>query len=294
MKIIKPFLCFLISLFMVLDLFAMQMSIFTHDKLLNTNYYIARFQALGLYSYISDSIVTDLGQIQRECNLPKNIFDNIFSKDNIGIKVANFTTGTINYMTYKTSSFPATDITSYSNEISKRIDDFLVSSKINLDVSTKTDINTIKAQTSAIVKNEVYLVNFEKLTNLSSFQKFRSYFYKLYSYEPMFISIFILLTVILAILEIKNLFKFINWFSYSLIAGGLLVCIPAAAMLHSNFMDRLALSSPKLLLIVGTILRDYLQSILNLSIYLTVAGVIVFAVNMIILRFIYNSKTIKA
>lgn len=294
MKIVKPFLCFFISFFIVLDLFALQISMFTHNKLLNSNYYIARFQTLGLYSYISDAALKDLGPIQRECNLPQNIFNNIINNVNVESHVNKFTAGTIDYMIFKTSNLPSADISSYSTEVSKRIDDFLASSKVQLDSASKADIDTIKAQASAKIKNEVYLVNFEHLENLPSFQKARSYIYKLYSYEPLFIGIFIFLTLLLAIIEIKNLFKFITWFSSSLIAGGLLVLIPIFVMLNSNFMDRLALSSPKLLLIAGTIIRDYLQSILNLSIYITIAGVIIFVANIIVNKFAYSSRTNKA
>lgn len=294
MKIIKPFLCFLISLFMVFDLFVLQISAFTHDKLFNNNYYIARFQTLGLYSFVTDSVVKDLGPIQRECNLPQNIFDSIFSKDNVESKIDKYISDTINYMAYKTSDLPKSDISSYSDEINKRIDNFIISSKVELDASSKSDIDTIKNQTSNIVKNDVYLVSFDKLASSPSFQKPRIYLYKIYSLEYLFIGIFIIFALLLLILEIKNLFRFFIWFSSSLIAGGLLVLIPSAFLLNTKFMDRLALSSPKLLLIAGTIIRDFLQTIMNLSIYITAAGLIIFIANIIIDKIIVSKKSIRA
>lgn len=294
MKIIKPFLCFLISLFMVFDLLAIQISTFTHNKLYNSNYYIARFQTLGLYSFIADSVARDLAPIQHQCNLPQKIFDNLFTKNNVENKVDTFTSDTINYMTYKVSSLPTADVSSYSDEVNKRIDDYLISSKVQLNASTKADIDTIKNQISAVIKNEVYLVSFDKLEKSSSFQKARAYIYKIYSLQNIFIAIFIFLSLLLIILKIKRPFEFFIWFSSSLIAGGLLVFIPSAFLLDTKFMDRLALSPPKLLLIVGTMIRDFLQSIVNLSIYITVAGLIIFIATIIIGKIIISKKSIKA
>ncbi len=285
MKLIKPFFCFFISLFMVLSLFALQASIFTHNRLYNNNYYTERFQTLGLSSFINDSLSTNLAIIQRECNLPKSIFDNLYNKTSISNDVNSYTKSTIDYMTYKSSSFPTPDTKKYTNKFDNKLDTFLSASNVKLDVSSKADITNIKTQTASTIKNEIYQVNFESLANSSSFQKARLYINKLYSFESIFVGIFILLTILLAILEARRLFIFVTWFSSTLIAGGLIVLIPVVIIMHTNFTNNLALNPPKLQLIVGTILRDYLQSMLNYSIYITLVGILIFIGNIILSHF---------
>lgn len=285
MRLIKTLLCFFISLFMVLSLFSVQASIFTHTHLFNSNYYVEKFQTLGLYSFIDDSITNDIGNIQRECNLPKNIFDNLFNITSISNDVNGYTKGTIDYMTYKSSVLPAYESKKYTDNFDNKLDNFLSNSNVNLDASNRTDITNIKTQTDSTIKNELYLVNFNALSNSSSFQKARFYINKLYSLEPIFVGIFILLTIFLFILEVRRLFVFVTWLASTLIAGGLIVLIPVAIIMHTNFMYNLALSPPKFQLIVGSILSDSLQSILNLSIYITLAGIIIFIGNAIISHF---------
>lgn len=285
MKLVKPIFCFFISLFMVLDLFALQASIFTHNKLFNNNYYTEKFQTLGLNSFINDSLSKNLGNIQRECNLPQSIFDNLYNKTSIENDINSYTQGIIKYMTYESSSFPTPDTKKYTAKFDNKLDAFLSTSNVNLDGSIKADITNIETETASTMKNGIYQINFQLLENSSSFQKLRSYVHKLYSLETILVGIFILLTILLAILEIKRLYIFVTWFSSTLIAGGLIVLIPVAVIIHTNFTDNLALSPPKLQLIVGNILKGYLQSILNLSIYISIIGMLIFTINIILNRF---------
>jgi hypothetical protein len=275
---------------MVLDLFILQFSIFTHNKLYNTDYYTSTFNTLGLYPYISSTLTKDLGIIQHECNLPEDMTNNIFTASNVKNKVNNYALDTIAYMTYKNSTLPAEDVNSYSNTFNKRIDDLLISKGVTLNSSSKTDINLIKNQTTKIMKNEVYFISFDSINNSTFFQKLRLYLYKIYSYKTQFITIYFFLSLLILILEIKNLFKFILWFSSSLIAGGLLALIPSEFLLNTKFMDRLALSSPKIKLIFSTIIRDYLQSFINFSIYITVIGVFIFILNLVAVKFINMNR----
>ncbi|MDP4143652.1 MAG: hypothetical protein Q8936_04095 [Bacillota bacterium] len=290
MKKLKAFFVFLLSLFMVLDIFALQISIFSHNKLLNENYYTARFSTLGLYSFINQSISSDLGNIQRECNLPQSIFDGIYNKTSIENKVNQYTVSILDYMKYKTHKFPLSDINDYSSAFNKNIDTFLATANVALDDSSKAEINNIKSQTANVMKNEVYLVNLNSFAGSQSFEKARSYAYKVYSAEGPLTGILVALIIVLLILERKDILSFFRWFSASLIAGGLMILIPCALLIHSGFMNNLALSAPKLQLIVGTIIRDFLQSMLTPSIYISIIGLVIFIAGMLL----SNKKEIRA
>ncbi|WP_155241860.1 hypothetical protein [Clostridium pasteurianum] len=238
-----------------------------------------KFQKLGLYSYLQSSTNSSLDTIARVSNLPKAVFNNVVSQTWLKSQVENSTTGTIDYMTYKTNNLPAIDTNSLLKTFDENLDKFIKSSNITVDKSVQDQLNSIRSQSGGSIKDEINLFSFDTVSKSSSFQKIRKYLNLLYSYENIIILIIIIIAILLFIIEHNNIAIFISWIGYSLIAGGLLSLVPSLVGIFSRFTDNIAIGIPTIKIIVGSIISDYLKFFTYSSIIFIVLGIILVVIS---------------
>ncbi|AGK95849.1 hypothetical protein Clopa_0824 [Clostridium pasteurianum BC1] len=279
MRTIKFIFSFFLSFILMFVLLIFQFSLFTHYKLYNANFYMDKFQKLGLYSYLQSSTNSSLDTIARVSNLPKAVFNNVVSQTWLKSQVENSTTGTIDYMTYKTNNLPAIDTNSLLKTFDENLDKFIKSSNITVDKSVQDQLNSIRSQSGGSIKDEINLFSFDTVSKSSSFQKIRKYLNLLYSYENIIILIIIIIAILLFIIEHNNIAIFISWIGYSLIAGGLLSLVPSLVGIFSRFTDNIAIGIPTIKIIVGSIISDYLKFFTYSSIIFIVLGIILVVIS---------------
>ncbi|MDT8718338.1 hypothetical protein IAI10_16855 [Clostridium sp. 19966] len=257
MKIIKAILTFIVSLCLVLTLFVAQFSLFTVNKLFDSDLYINKFESAGLYPYIETSLNKDFATIARTCNFPKSVFDGVIQTNWIKSQVIDSTRKTIDYMNYTSDSLPQIDTTSIGNNFSANLDKFINSS--NSTVGSASDLAELKTDVQSTINNDINLVSFNKISKLSFFQKFRHALNLLYKYNSIIMLSILLLILILFFIQYKDLSYLVAWLGCSFVAGGLLTFIPSIVGILSKFTQNIAIGVPMLKTLTGSIINEYIS-----------------------------------
>lgn len=288
MRTIKFIFSFFLSFILMFILLIFQLSLFTHYKLYNANFYMDKFQKLALYSYLQSSTNSSLDTIARVSNLPKTVFNNMVLQTWLKEQVENSTTGTINYMTYKGNNLPDINTDAPLKTYDQNLNKFIKSSNINVNKSVQDQLNSIRSESAGSIKDEINLFSFNEVSKSSSFQKIRKYLNLLYSYKNIIILLIIIIVVLLFIIEHNNIAVFISWIGYSLIAGGLLSLVPSLVGIFSKFTDNIAIGIPTIKIIVGSIISDYLKFFTYTSIIFIILGIVLVTISVYLERNLKN------
>jgi len=278
MKIGKLILSFILSLTLVLGLFAFQLSLFTHIKLYNSKMYMATYENSNIYSTITESINSELSTISRRCNLPKEIFTASFSDKWIKNELDNTTKNLIDFMTYKTDKLYIIDIKSQEAVISANISSFLQSSNLKVDDSVEIELNKVKSDALSMARNSISPINTKGIKNSSSFLKVRKNLNNLYIYKNHIIGFLAVVAILLLLLNLKKISQFVKWLGYSLIAGGLITFIPALIGLISKFTNNLTIRIPSIKALIAALLREYIVFFSQTGLVIFVAGLLLLIV----------------
>ena len=276
MRIGKLILSFILSLTLVLGLFALQLSLFTHIKLFNSKIYITTFEKLNLYSTITASINNELSTLSRRCNLPKEIFAASFSDKWVKNELDNTTKNLIDFMTYKTDKLYAIDIKSQEAAISANISSFLKASNLKIDDSVEVELIKVKNDAVNMASSNISPINTKSIQNSSSFVKVRKNLNNLYIYKNHIIGFLAVAAILLLLLHIKKISQFGKWLGFSLIAGGLITFIPALIGLISKFTNNLAIGIPSLKALIAAILKEYIA-------FFSQTGLVIFAAGLLLI-----------
>jgi len=274
MKTINILLSFILSLVLVLGLFVYELSLFTHSKLYNSNMYTTKFEDLNLYSNIESSINKELSTFSSRCNLPKEIFKNVISKDWIKSQMENSTKNLVDYMTYKTNKLYSIDSKAPEAIISANVNSFIKNSNLKIDKAAENELNKVKKDGVNIISYSISPISLKGISNSAGFEKTRMGLNYLYAYKNYLLLFLLIISAALLLLHIKNIYGFIKWASFSLIAGGLIILIPAALAYSSNFANNLAIAIPILKTLISSILKSYITFFLQSGAVVTFAGLL--------------------
>ena len=274
MKTINILLSFILSLVLVLGLFVYELSLFTHSKLYNSNMYTTKFEDLNLYSNIESSINKELSTFSSRCNLPKEIFKNVISKDWIKLQMENSTKNLVDYMTYKTNKLYSIDSKAPEAIISANVNSFIKNSNLKIDKAAENELNKVKKDGVNIISYSISPISLKGISNSAGFEKTRMGLNYLYAYKNYLLLFLLIISAALLLLHIKNIYGFIKWASFSLIAGGLIILIPAALAYSSNFANNLAIAIPILKTLISSILKSYITFFLQSGAVVTFAGLL--------------------
>lgn len=258
MKSIKSVISFFLSLFLMMLVFAFQISIFTSVKLYNSNSYTSNIEKSGLIDYTYESINNNLQNLGRTVNLPQNLFNNLFNKQWVKTQLFSSTDNICQYMAYKTDTLYKVNMKTQSDKFNNNLDEFIASNKLKIDKNTKNELDRIKNNVNGIIQNQVLPVNYNSIVKNSSFEKARKSLFLIYSSKFLLIIGFIIIVALLILVNMKKLFSALAWCSYAFIAGGLLALLPSVIVLASKFIYNLNLSVQSIKHFIIYVVNDFL------------------------------------
>lgn len=274
MRQMKFILNFFISLALMLTLIALQFSLFTRMKLLNSDFYISVFQKNNLYSYTKQNTENKLMNLGRIVNLPNDIFQGIITDEWIKHQLDDATNQTIQYMTYKSDKLPIVDVKSITDKFNLNLDNYIKSSNLKVDKTVEKELTRIKSDTGSIIKNEATIVNLNLLEKSSSFQNARKLLYYIHNSTLAITAAILFLAFLLFLLNYKANLAFMNWIGYSLVSGGFLILILSLIGLLSKFINNIAIGDTVLKNIVINIFNSSLSFLIVVSTIYIIIGVI--------------------
>lgn len=286
MKKINFFLSFVICLVFMLVLVVLQFSMFAHSKLYNTDFYLSKFETMGLYDYVQSSIEKDAQNMSHITNLPSNLFSNLVTKEWIKNQFVSGVKQDIDYMLYKNKKIAVVQPKTQAESFNKNLDAYISSKNLKHDSSVDKEISKVKKDIYSIMQNETTFLGLHNFNDLSAFQKLRKFLYTLYSYQTVIFISVIVLVLLLLLVCVKDIFKFFNWLGCVIISGGLFTFIPSFIAYETKFMDNMAIDMKTIKLIAASIIRDYLVFFIKLGGVMAIAGLIM------LLLSIYSEKTI--
>lgn len=274
MKQMKFVLNFLISLALMLTLIALQFSLFTRMKLLNSDFYSSVFQKNNLYSYTKQNTENKLTNLGRVVNLPNDIFQGIITDEWTKHQIDDATSQTVQYMTYKSNKLPIVDVKPITDKFNLNLDNYIKSSNLKVDKTVEKELTKIKSDTGSIIKNEATIVNLSLLEKNSSFQNARKLLYYIHNSTLAIAAAIMVLAFLLFLLNYKASLSFINWIGYSLISSGFLILILSLIGLLSKFINNIAIGDTVLKNIVINIFNSSLSFLIVMSTIYIIIGVI--------------------
>jgi hypothetical protein len=242
MKILRAIPAFVLSLLLVFNIVFLQGFLFLNNKLLNTNFYLTKFESLGFYNYLYDSIYKNFGQVSRESNLPLELFNNILTKDWVKEQTENSTKEIIDYMTYKTNTISVLDTKVQADKFNENFDNYIKSLNLKLDQNTQKEMANIKVKVSDIIKNQANFINMTSLNKNSTFQNLRKVVYTAYSSKLVIFAVILINLLLLLLVVRRKLSNFTTWIGYTLIVGGFFTLIPSLLGGFSGFVNNIAIS----------------------------------------------------
>ncbi|MDP4177257.1 MAG: hypothetical protein Q8900_02820 [Bacillota bacterium] len=278
MKIIKNLSSFLISLIMMFILLMIQISFFVQNVLYKPDFYLTKFQNMGLYDYIQTTIEKDNHKMAQVTNLPEDLFGGLITKDWIKGQFEKGTKQDIDYMLYKSNNLAEPDPKSQADIFGKKLDTYISSKNLKYDDSVKKELDKIKTDLYNVMKNETTFIGMHNLNNYGFFQQFRHYSYLVYKYQTAFI-IGLCVLIGLLLLLLRNKFKFFNWIAYTLIANGMLILIPSVTAYLSKFMDNINIEIAITKLITASIIRDYISFFIKIGAVTFVLGILILLIS---------------
>jgi len=236
--------------------------------------YTSKFESINLYSNIESSINKELSTFSSRCNLPKEIFKNVISKEWIKSQMENSTNNLIDYMTYKTNKLYSIDSKAPEAIISANVNSFIKNSNLKIDKAAENELNKVKKDAVSVITNNISPISLKGISNSADFEKARAGLNYLFAYKNYMLLFLLSISAALLLLHIKNIYGFIKWASFSLIAGGLIILIPAALAFSSNFANNLAIAIPILKILLSTILKSYITFFLQSGAAVAFAGLV--------------------
>lgn len=259
MKKINVVLSFLISLCLVLVLFAVQISMFTKLELLNHSFYSSQFNKNNLDVAVQASIKKDLTSLGSYNYIPPEVFNGLYSESWVDSTINDANKDFIDFMTYKTNTLKELDTSSISAKLSSNVDSYISTNKIQVNADTQSELNTVKTQTVNIIKNQASVVSVTSLSKSSLFLKLRTYINLVYSSIYLLLGIVFILILGLYLCNRKSKGSLARWLSYVLIAAGLFTIIPGLVGLISGFMKDIAVSPVVLKNLVVSISNEFFK-----------------------------------
>jgi hypothetical protein len=248
----------------------LQISLFTRSILLKENFYISKYEDAGIYSFVEESINRSLKSIGRTVNLPAELFGSVADKAWVKEQVDIATTKTIEYMTYKTDKLHVIDASKQAEAFNKDLDIYIKKLNLIMDKNVLKEIENIKKEVEVTVKSQASFMDFTAVSKSSTFQKGRKALYFVYNAKNLLVLALFINMLLLCLINIKTLLGFVRWAGYSLIAGGLMVIIPAMVGVFSKFANSISMSE--------VAIRNFIASVIDASLkYFIFSGSVLLA-----------------
>ena len=283
MKKSNVILSFLLSLCLVLVLFAVQISLFTRVQLLNNDFYVGQFNKNNLATSVQSSIKNDLTSLGSYNYIPPEVFNGLYSREWVESTINDANKNFIDFLTYKTNTLKKIDTSSIEQKLSSNVDGYVSANKIVVNEGTQSELNTVKTQTVNIIKNQASIVNITSLSKSDTFLKLRTYINLVYSCIYLLLGLMFILILALYFCNRKSMGSFIRWLSYVLIAAGLFTIIPGLIGIISGFMKDIAVSPVVLKDIVVSISNEFFK-------FFIISGGICLAVAIVFIAFLKGSN----
>lgn len=259
MRILKTSISFLLCLALMMCILLFHASLYTRVKLLTPGFFLDNYEKYDLYSYIKTSTENNLTDLSLYTHLPESIFEGLVDESWIKTQVDNAATSIVDYLAYKTESIPVINADEQAKHFKENLDSFIKDENITVDERAGKELESVESDTALIIKNNISILDLDKLVKSSSFQGVRKGLYLLYSNIIIIpIGIFIFAALIF-IIHRKDISSFISWAAYSLIASGVMLLIPSIAGIASNFIDNIAISEESIKNIIVSMVNDTLS-----------------------------------
>lgn len=285
MKILKSISAFVLSLVLVFNIVFLQGFLFLNNRLLNTNFYLTKFESLGFYDYLYDSVYKNFGQVSRESNLPLELFNNILTKDWVKEQTERSTKEIIDYMTYKINTISVLDTKLQADKFNENFDKYIKSLNLKLDQNTQKEMTNIKVKVSDIIKNQASFINMTSLNKNSTFQKLRKVVYTAYSSKLIIFAVILINLLLLFLVVGRKLSNFAVWLGYTFIVGGFFTLIPSLLGSFSGFVNNIAISDSVLKALAISFIKEGL-----LFFSITGGVIMVFGITLTFFSALYEAK----
>lgn len=286
----KSVISFILCLIIMLMLFVLQASVFTHKMLFESDYYLSKYENMGLYDYVVKTVESDGKNAAHVTNLPSSLFENLITKEWVKDQFVKGTNQNVQYMLYKSNSLATVDSKAFTESFNIKLDNYIKSNNIVRDSQVDSEIKNVKNNVKGIIDNETTFIGLSTFSNMGSFQSLRHYLNILYSSLAYLIVGIIIFIVMLLLINLKNISKFLYWTGSAVTAGGLFVFIPSLIAYLSGFMNNIAISMKTIKLIAVSIIKDYDMFFIKLSGIIAVSGLLVIVLSIYLERFTNKAK----
>lgn len=256
MKTMRWVFSFILSLMLALLLVLLQVLVLIDVKILNSDYYISKYEEKGLYTYTYNNVNNSLEKISRTSNLPIDLFSNIITKKFIKNKTDFSTRELINYVKYKDNNVGDIDTKPLSDKFNSNLDDYISKQNFVQDNNVQNELNNIKVGVANSLKYQSSVADFKKASKSSSFTKLRQGFHY-FNYVKLVLAILAVVNIVLLFFVVKKpQGSVFIWIGYSFLVGGLLTLIPAVIGLNSGFFNNISITKGALKNVVVAIFKD--------------------------------------
>lgn len=235
MKILKMFLCFLLSVILICSAMVLQLSLSLKHDIFNNKFYLEKIDSSKIYDKLEKSIDGKFYDYASKNKIPTSATTDIISTLWIQKQFTTVTNGIISYILIETDVLPVID--------SKTPID-----KFNLNLTQKLAERNQPVDNVINASKQEFLKSFNEIPFTEAWKKLHEDNLKdtlnsLRKYVPIlnlmpYLSAFILLVCILLLfLATTKLVGFKSWTGYSLIIGGLIPSITSFIISNSSIVN---------------------------------------------------------